>query len=145
VDATYWRDLGTPLDLVDGSADLVRGLAPSNALPGPNGEALVLKGADVAPDAVLLGGSTVGAGAVVGAGARLDGALLFDGAVVGEGAVVQRSVLGAGARVDAGATVSGVVIGDRAVVGEGCELRDGVRVWPGVVLPPGGVRFSAGV
>jgi mannose-1-phosphate guanylyltransferase len=145
VDATYWRDLGTPLDLVEGSADLVRGLAPSNALPGPNGEALVLKGADVAPDAVLLGGSTVGAGAVVGAGARLDGALLFDGAVVGEGAVVQHSVLGAGARVDAGATVSGVVIGDRAVVGAGCELRDGVRVWPDVVLPPGGVRFSAGV
>jgi mannose-1-phosphate guanylyltransferase len=145
VDATYWRDLGTPLDLVDGSADLVRGLAPSAALPGPIGEALVLKDAEVASDASLLGGSCVGAGAVVGAGARLRSALLYDGAVVGEGAVVERSVLGAGARVEAGATLSGVVLGDRAVVGAGCELRDGVRVWPDVTLPPGGVRFSAGV
>ena len=145
VDATYWRDLGTPFDLVDGSADLVLGRAPSDALPGPIGQALVLKGADVAADAALLGGSTVGVGAVVGAGARLDGTLLFDGAVVEEGAVVERSVLGAGARVAAGATVSGSVIGDRAVVGERCELRDGVRLWPDVVLPAGGVRFSAGV
>ena len=145
VDATYWRDLGTPFDLVDGSADLVLGRAPSDALPGPTGQALVLKGAEVAPDATLLGGSTIGVGAVVGAGAHLDGALLFDGAVVEEGAVVERSVLGYGARVAAGATVSGSVIGDRAVVGERCELRDGVRLWPDVVLPAGGVRFSAGV
>jgi mannose-1-phosphate guanylyltransferase len=145
VDATYWRDLGTPFDLVDGSADLVLGRAPSDALPGPIGQALILKDATVASDATLLGGSTVGAGAVVGAGARLDGALLFDGAVVGEGAVVERSVLGAGARVEAGATVSDSVVGDRAVIGERCELRDGMRVWPDVVLPAGGVRFSAGV
>jgi mannose-1-phosphate guanylyltransferase len=145
VDGAYWRDFGTPADLVNGSADLVRGLAPSAALPGPTGQALILEGADVAGDAVLIGGTTVGQGAVVGAGARLDGALLFDGAVVGAGALVERSVLGAGARVAAGATVCGAVIGDRAVVGERCELRDGVRLWPDVVLPAGGVRFSAGV
>lgn len=144
VDQSYWRDFGTPLDLVAGSADLVRGVAPSAALPGPVGQALVLDGARVAPDAVLTGGSTVGAKAVVGAGARLDGALVFDGAVIGEGAVVERSVLGAGARVGAGAVLRDAVIGDRAVVGEGCELLDGLRLWPDVVLPAGGVRFSAG-
>ena len=32
VDATYWRDMGTPDDFVRGSADLVRGIAPSPAL-----------------------------------------------------------------------------------------------------------------
>ncbi len=37
VDASYWRDLGTPSDFVAGSADLVRGIAPSPALPGPAG------------------------------------------------------------------------------------------------------------
>jgi mannose-1-phosphate guanylyltransferase len=145
VDSSYWRDFGTPFDLVDGSADLVRGIAPSAALPGPTGESLVLDGATVAPDAVLSGGTTVGAGAVVGAGARLDGALVLSGVVIGDGAVVERSVLGAGSRIGAGAQVSGAVIGDRAEVGANCELRDGVRIWPGVVLPDGGVRFSAGV
>jgi mannose-1-phosphate guanylyltransferase len=145
VDAAYWRDFGTPVDLVAGSADLVRGLAPSAALPGQTGEALVLKEAQVAADAVVLGGSTIGEGAVVGAGARLDGALLFDGAVVGEGAVVERSVLGAGATVASGARVRGVVLGDRSVVGQRCELLDGLRLWPGVELPADSVRFSAGV
>ena len=41
VDVAYWRDMGTPVDLVRGSADLVRGVAPSAALPGPTGESLV--------------------------------------------------------------------------------------------------------
>jgi mannose-1-phosphate guanylyltransferase len=144
VDSSYWRDFGTPFDLVDGSADLVRGLAPSAALPGATGEALVLDGAKVAPDAVVVGGSTVGAGSIVGAGARLDGALLCDDVVIGDGAVVERSVIGAGARIGAGAVVSGAVIGERAEVGAGCELREGIRIWPDVVLPAGGVRFSAG-
>src|SRR5699024_10969283 len=34
VDASYWRDMGTPEDFVRGSADLVRGIAPSPALDG---------------------------------------------------------------------------------------------------------------
>ncbi len=145
VDNAYWRDMGTPLDLVHGSADLVRGIAPSAALPGPTGEFLVLDGAEVDPQARVFGGSTVGRGARVGAGARIEGTMLFDGAVVGEQAIVQNSVIGAGARVEAGAVVTDAVIGDRAVVGEQCELRGGIRIWPDVVLPAGGVRFSPDV
>jgi mannose-1-phosphate guanylyltransferase len=57
--------------------------------------------------------------------------------------VVQRSVLGTGARVGAGAVLRDVVVGDGAVIGARCELRDGLRVWPGVVLPDGAVRFSS--
>jgi len=143
VDAAYWRDMGTPFDLVQGSADLVRGIAPSAALPAAPGEALVLDGAEVDADARLCGGTTVGRGARVGPGAVLDGALLFDGAVVGAGASVVRSIVGAGAVVGAGASVQDVVLGDRAEVGAVCELRAGMRVWPDVVLPPGSVRFSA--
>ena len=145
VDASYWLDLGTPAAFVQGSADLVRGVAPSPALPGPVGEALVLPGATVDPDACVQAGSVVGAGAIVERGARVLGSVLMDRAQVGPGALVQRSVLGAGAQVGAGATLHEVVVGDGAVVGAGCELRNGLRVWPGVVLPDGGVRFSADV
>ena len=80
VDATYWRDMGTPEDFVRGSADLVRGIAPSPALGGQRGEKLVHDGAAVAPGALLIGGTVVGRGAEIGAGARLDGAVIFDGA-----------------------------------------------------------------
>jgi mannose-1-phosphate guanylyltransferase len=145
VDSTYWLDLGTPAAFVRGSADLVRGVAPSTELPGPAGEALLLSGAEVDPDATVRGGSVVGVDAVVRGGAQVHGSVLMDGAVVGQGAQVQRSVLGAGARVGAGAVVEDAVIGDGAVVGARCELREGLRVWPGVVLPDGGVRFSADV
>ncbi len=141
VDAAYWRDMGTPADLVHGSADLVRGRAPSAALPGPTGEALLLDGARV--EGVVDGGSTVGRGARVGAGARVRGSILFDGAVVGPDAVVQHSVVGAGAVVEAGAVVVDAVLGDRVRVTAGVELRGGARVWPDTVVR--GIRFSPDV
>jgi mannose-1-phosphate guanylyltransferase len=145
VDASYWLDLGTPAAFVQGSADLVRGLAPSPALPGPLGEALVLPGGTVHPDARVAEGSVVGVGAVIQRGAQVLGSVLMDCAQVGPGADVQRSVLGAGAQVGAGALLHDSVIGDGAVIGARCELRDGVRIWPGVVLPDGAVRFSSSV
>ncbi len=142
VDSSYWLDLGTPEAFVRGSSDLVRGVAPSRALPGAAGKAIVLPGAEVARGALITGGSTVGSGCRVGADVRLDGAVLFDGAVVADGAVIERSVIGAGARIGAGTVVRHAVIGDGAVVGARCELLDGVRLWPGVALPDGALRFS---
>lgn len=145
VDASYWRDMGTPEDFVRGSADLVRGIAPSPALEGPRGESLVHASAGVAPGALLIGGTVVGRGVEVGAGARLDGAVLFDGAKVEAGAVVERSIVGFGARIGPRALIRDAVIGDGADVGARCELVGGARVWPGVHLPDGGVRFSTDV
>jgi mannose-1-phosphate guanylyltransferase len=145
VDSSYWLDLGTPAAFVQGSADLVRGLAPSPVLPGPVGEALVLPGACVHADARVSGGSVVGAGCVVQRGARVLSSVLMDHADVGPGARIECSVIGAGAAVGAGAVLHDVVVGDNAVVGARCELREGLRLWPGVVLPEGAVRFSADV
>lgn len=71
VDASYWRDMGTPEDFVRGSADLVRGIAPSPALRGHRGEQLVHDGAAVSPGALLIGGTVVGRGAEIGPGTRL--------------------------------------------------------------------------
>ncbi|GAC48553.1 sugar phosphate nucleotidyltransferase [Gordonia aichiensis] len=145
VDHTYWRDMGTPEDFVRGSADLVRGIAPSPALGDRHGESLVHEGAGIAPGAVLIGGTVVGRGCEVGPRARLDGAVLFDGSVVEAGAVVERSIVGKGARIGPRALIRDTVIGDGADVGARCELLRGARVWPGVQLPDGGVRFSTDV
>jgi mannose-1-phosphate guanylyltransferase len=142
VDSTYWLDIGTPANFVRGSADLVLGIAPSAALPGPAGQALVLPGATVAADAAVTSGTTVGAGCQVGAGARLDAAVLFDGAVVEAGAAVTRSVVGRGAVVGPGSVLADAVLGDGAVLGARNELVGGARVWPGVRLGDGAVRFS---
>jgi mannose-1-phosphate guanylyltransferase len=143
VDSTYWRDLGKPSDFVAGSADLVRGIAPSAALLGRTGEALVLEGAEVAPDAQLSGGTTVGAGCVIGAAAVVESSVLFDGARVAAGAQIRSSIIGRNAVIGADTELCDVVIGDGAVLGSGIELRNGARVWPDVQLADGSVRFSA--
>lgn len=143
VDRSYWRDLGTPADFVAGSADLVRGLAPSSALPGPCGDALVLPGAEVHATATLTGGASVGAGCVVGPGCVVDGAVLFDAATLEPGAVVRRSVVGRGATVGAESSITDAVVGDRARIGAAVELLGGARIWPDVSLADGSVRFSS--
>lgn len=142
VDSSYWLDMGTPAAYVKGSAALVRGEISSSALPAEPGEALLLPGAEVAVEATVRGGSTIGAGAHVGAGTEVVSSTVFDGARIGANAVVERSLVGAGAVIGDGAVLRGAVIGDGAVIGADCELLDGVRVWPDVELPPGGVRFS---
>ncbi|HOZ56709.1 MAG TPA: NDP-sugar synthase [Nakamurella multipartita] len=143
VDTSYWLDLGTPAAFVKGSADLVAGIAPTAALPGPTGASLVLDDATVAGDARVMGGATIGRQVQVGSGATVDASVIFDDAVIAPGAQITRSVIGKGARIGAGAIVTDAVIGDGAVVGDRCELINGVRVWPGVQLPEAGVRFSA--
>lgn len=143
VESAYWLDLGSPDAFVTGSADLVTGLAPSPALPGPVGESLVLPGAEVAPDAVLRGGTTVGAGCRVGAGTVLDASVLLDGAVVGAGTRVRRSIVGRGATVGEGCVLTEAVVGDGVRVGAGNELLAGLRLFPGAVLADCSVRFSS--
>ncbi|MCN4238954.1 sugar phosphate nucleotidyltransferase [Mycobacterium tuberculosis] len=145
VDASYWRDMGTPEDFVRGSADLVRGIAPSPALRGHRGEQLVHDGAAVSPGALLIGGTVVGRGAEIGPGTRLDGAVIFDGVRVEAGCVIERSIIGFGARIGPRAFIRDGVIGDGADIGARCELLSGARVWPGVFLPDGGIRYSSDV
>lgn len=144
VEAAYWLDVGTPAAFVQASCDLVLGRMPVDPGPdrGDSREALFLDGSAVAADATVGGGSTVGAWAVVETGATVQASVLFDHVVVERGAKVSRSVLGRGARVCAGAVVDEAVIGDGAVVGPGNELRGGLRLWPGMRLPPTAVRFS---
>ena len=145
VDQAYWRDMGTPADFVRGSSDLVRGIAPSPLLDGRHGEALVDDSAAIAGGALLLGGTVVGRGAEIGAGARVDTSVVFDGVQIEAGATVERCIVAAGARIGARAVLSDVVVGEGAVIGARCELRAGARVWPGVQIPDGGLRFSSDI
>lgn len=145
VDSSYWRDMGTPEDFVRGSADLVRGIAPSPALGGKRGESLVHDGASVAPGALLIGGSVVGRGAEIGPGVRLDGAVVFDGARIEAGAVIERSIICSGVRIGPRALIRDGVIADGADIGARCELLRGARVWPGVFIPDCGIRYSSDV
>ena len=64
-----------------------------------------------------------------------------------DGKVVVRSNgrVRSGAVVEVGASIRDTVVGARAVIGAHCELRNNMRVWPDVSLPPHGIRFSPDV
>jgi mannose-1-phosphate guanylyltransferase len=126
VENAYWRDVGTPEALVAASRDLVRGDAPSPAVPRGGGEAQVAEGAEVAADAVVEDGSVVSAGASVAAGAVVRGSVLMPGASVARGARLEDSVVGPGAEVGEGVTLRGVTVGDGARVT--APVEDGSRV-----------------
>ena len=143
VDETYWMDLGKPAALIQASADLVRGIVPSPALPGPAGEFLVLPGAEVAPGAKLGGGTVIGAGARVAADAVVEGSVILDGARIEGGAQVNASLVGREARVGSRTVLHGAVIGDRAEVGADNELLGGARVWCNSTIPDAAIRFSS--
>ena len=143
IDSSYWLDLGTPAAFVQGSCDLVLGAVESSALPGLPGPMLALPGAQIAPDAVVDGGTAVGRNVRIGAAAVVQASVVFDDAVIGDGAVVRGSVIGRGARIGAGTVVESAVIGDEAEIGEGNELLTGLRIFPGLTLPARSVRFSS--
>ena len=143
VDSSYWLDLGTPEAFVKGSCDLVLGAVESSALPGQPGSMIALEGAQVASDAVVDGGTTVGRRSRVESRAEVSGSVIFDDAVIGAGAVVRASVIGRGASIGAGCVIESAVIGDGAQIGEGNELLTGLRIFPGLTLPARSVRFSS--
>jgi mannose-1-phosphate guanylyltransferase/mannose-1-phosphate guanylyltransferase/phosphomannomutase len=117
---TYWNDVGTlpeylqgNLDAVDGAIALPRlggalgdGAAPDDLdLPADvevEGRVLFGDGCEVGAGAALTGPLVIGAGASVGAGARVKEALLLPGASVPDGGVLARGIAGDAARLASG-------------------------------------------
>jgi mannose-1-phosphate guanylyltransferase len=155
----YWLDIGTPDRYLDATFDILEGTVrtPVAARMGPGlehvAEGVVCDGRLI-PAVLVEEGCRIGEGARVGARAVLEA-----GVTIGAHAVVERAVVLEGARIGAGCTLRGciigrgVVIGDNtrveglAVLGEGVAvgadnvITHGARLFPGVTLPDGGLRF----
>jgi len=148
----YWLDIGTPERYLEGAFDILEGTVRSSV------RAHVAEGVENAGRVVEP--VLVEDGCRIGAGARVGGrAILERGVTVGENTVIERSVVLRGAEIGANCVLRGCVvgggvrIGDRchveglAVLGEGVTVGDdnmlsnGVRVFPGVSLPDGAIRF----
>ncbi|HET7479358.1 MAG TPA: NDP-sugar synthase [Rubrobacteraceae bacterium] len=157
VSSSYWRDIGTPRSYLAASHDVLSGAVGAGAdfeylnvhpstRVGKNVKLLppvsVADGCDIGAGATIGGRSALGRGCRIGEGAVVEGSILLDGAEVEAGAVVRGSILGPRARVGQKAIVRGLsVLGAGCVVGEGNVLDQGIRINPGVVLPPRSIRF----
>ena len=159
VSSSYWRDIGTPRSYLAASNDVLSGAVGrtdrekfeymdvgEDTRCGKNVKLFpplsVAEGCDMSDLATIGGRSSMGRNCRVGRGAVVEGSILLDGAEVEAGAVVRGSIIGRNARVGRGAIVRGLsVLGAGCIVGEGNVLDQGIRVNPGVVLPPRSLRF----
>ena len=155
----YWLDIGTPDRYMQGTYDILEGIVETEL--GARLEAaghMLVDGAEIAGRIVApvyVGeGSTVAEGAIVGGRA-----VLGRNVHIGEGAHIESSVLLDGVHVGARSTVRGSILAGDVSIGEHCHLEAGVvlgegvrlgsenilaagaRIFPGVHLPDGAIRF----
>jgi mannose-1-phosphate guanylyltransferase len=157
VSSSYWRDIGTPRSYLAASHDVLSGaVGAKKAFDYLHVDPSVVTGKgvrilppiSVSAGCVLENGATVGGRSSlgrdckIGQGAVVEGSILFDGAEIEADAVVRGSIIGPQARVGQEAIVRGLsVLGAGCVVGEGNVLDQGIRINPGVVLPPYSMSF----
>src|ERR671917_541287 len=157
ISSSYWRDIGTPRSYLAASHDVLSGAVGTqddfefldvdpSARVGKNVRLLppiaVASGCEIGDQATIGGRSCLSRACRVGEGAVVEGSILLEGAEVETGAVVRGSLVGKRASIGQNAIVRGLsVLGAGCVVGEGNVLDQGIRINPGVVLPPRSLRF----
>lgn len=87
---SYWLDVGTPAALFKGSRDLV------------NGDFLAMADTKIAGDALLLGGTSIGARCSIGSGVRIDGCIIGDDVTIDERAVLSHCFIAHGTHINSG-------------------------------------------
>jgi mannose-1-phosphate guanylyltransferase len=155
----YWLDIGTPERYLQGTFDILEGNVQS-AVRARLGSDWLLVDEDAkvhgraVPPAVLERGVSVAEGAhvgslvvlaqdvSVGAGASVERAVVLEGTRIGEGCELRDCIVGARCDIGAGTKISGgAVLGDGVKVGAHNVIACGARIFPGVELPDGAIKF----
>jgi mannose-1-phosphate guanylyltransferase len=155
----YWLDIGTPERYLQGTFDILEANVQTDLAAmleearyviadGAHVEgrivapALVGPGSSVARGAIVGGRAVLGRNVSVATGAHIEGSVVMDGASIGAGTHVSASIVGPASVVGDRCHIErGVVLGERVRVGAGNVLTAGARLFPGVELPDGAIRF----
>jgi mannose-1-phosphate guanylyltransferase len=92
---SYWLDVGTPAALFKGSRDLI------------DGDFKAMNGAHISPDAVITGGTSIGARSSIGAGCIIDDCIIGDDVTIESGAQLSHSFIAHGTTIAAGTVKTG--------------------------------------
>ncbi len=156
---SYWLDIGTPARYLQGTFDILEGnvstavgerLGDSYMAVSPAAE---VRGRAI-PPAVIEAGAVVAEGAHVGslvvlghdvrigAGSSIERAVIFNGTHIGENCTLRDCIVAAGCRIGAGTHIGeGAVLGEGVTIGADNTIAGGARIFPGVTLPDGAIRF----
>jgi mannose-1-phosphate guanylyltransferase len=155
----YWMDIGTPERYLQGTFDILEGTV-ATGVAERMGSGFAAVAGDVSCDGRIIPSALVEPGCRIGAHSQVGGRVVLErGVTVGEHTTIERAVVLEGATIGSGCTLSacivgpGVVVGDEchvdglSVLGEGVSLgagnmvSNGARLFPGVSLPDGALRF----
>lgn len=155
----YWLDIGTPERYLEGTFDVLEGTVRSRVLERM-GDRFLCVADGVENAGRIIPSALVEQGCRIGADARVGGrAVLERGVVVGENTVIERSVVLQGAEIGANCILRGCIVGGGVRIGDNChvdglavlgegvtlgadnEISHGARIFPGVSLPDGAIRF----
>ena len=155
----YWLDIGTPSRYLQATYDILEGkvttrvgerlnAAGMRVLPpgGVGGRiaapALIADGCAVASNASVGGRVVLGRGVQIAGGATVADSVLLDGVKVGPRTHIRSAIIGANATIGARCTIDGhAVLGEGVCLGDDNVLTAGARIFPGVSLPDGAIRF----
>jgi mannose-1-phosphate guanylyltransferase len=155
----YWLDIGTPERYLQGTFDIIEGnvqtavrddLGDSFRSVEPSAEivgrvvppAVVQRQCQVGPGAHVGPLVVLGQGACVGRDTIVERSVVLQGARIGDGCVVRDAIVAAGAVIGNGTQITGgAVLGEGVTIGADCVVTRGARVFPGVEIPDGGLKF----
>jgi mannose-1-phosphate guanylyltransferase len=155
----YWLDIGTPerylqatFDILEGivTTEIGRRLAASHLMLAGDAKidgrvvppALLGPGCRIAAGAIVGGRTVLGAGVEIGEGAHVETSVVLDGSRIGARTTVSSSIIGAGVSIGEHChIVGGVMLGEGVEIGSENALAFGARIFPGVQLPAGAIRF----
>jgi mannose-1-phosphate guanylyltransferase len=156
---SYWLDIGTPERYLKATFDIIEGNVQTAVKERLGGDWLAVDdGAEVSgrviPPAVLERGARVAEGAHIGslavlsadvwigAGTSVERAVILQGTQIGDGCILRDCIVAAGCRVGARTQITGgAVLGEGVTIGADNVITRGARIFPGVDLPDGAIKF----
>ena len=158
---SYWLDIGTPERYLKGTFDIIEGnvhtavrerlgsdyhgagLGRAGARGARFRRRCWRRGVRVAAGAHVGSLVVLGQGVTVGAGSIVERAVIMNGTEIGAGCTLRDCIVAAGCRVGEGTQITGsAVLGEGVTVGAHNVVTRGARIFPGVTLPDGALRFS---
>lgn len=156
---SYWLDIGSPERYLQGTFDIIEGNVSTPVAERLGDDWLAIDdGASVdgrvVPPAVLERGVRIAAGAhvgslvvlgegvTVGAGTTVERAVILHGTEIGENCTLRDCIVAGGCRIGANTQITGgAVLGEGVTVGSDNVIAHGARIFPGVALPDGAIKF----
>jgi mannose-1-phosphate guanylyltransferase len=155
----YWLDIGTPERYLQGTFDIIEGNVDTAVRERLGSDWLAVDDdaevrGRVIPPAVLERGVRIaesahvgslvvlGEDVSIGAHSTVERAVILNGAEIGEGCTLRDCIVAAGCRIGADTQITGgAVLGEGVTVGADNVIARGARIFPGVALPDGAIKF----